>query len=299
MLNLDEMVNLHPVQIRLSLEVKVHPVESSNMNGSKGLGRIPSKFRVRISAGWWKNDDKGINPKVNLDIYYTWVPLMFRRCPWCKTLRNLVGLVVHETKTGPTGMIPLHLTRPHHNNNVKQSGFYIPRQKRLMIDSDNNSAESVRKREEAGFKGQWHLLELQLEPQEGGASLNANGRWVKSWRRLNIRCNSEGSQQPPLASNHKEQVCLSLIERSSSREPESFTSAENGARGGSCRHWNELFHISFIRSAPSGLSNEECSFPTEQTLTITCIFIVKRQHAAAVVSSFELVCCYMRCVRGI
>lgn len=143
MLNLDEMVNFHPVQIWLSLAVKVHPVESSNPNGSKGLSRISSKFRVRISAGWWKNDDKGINPKVNLHIYYTWVPLMFRRCPWCKTLRNLVGLVVHETKTGPTRMIPLHLRRPHHNN-VKQSCFYLPRQKRLMTDSDNNSAESVR-----------------------------------------------------------------------------------------------------------------------------------------------------------
>lgn len=142
--NLDEMVNLHPVQIRLSLVVKFHPVESSNTNGSKGLSRISSKFHVRISAGWWKNDDKGINPKVNLNIYYTSVPLMFHRCPWCKTLRNLVGLVVHETKTGPTRMIRLHLTRPHRNSKVKQSHFYIPRQKRLMIDSDNNSAESVR-----------------------------------------------------------------------------------------------------------------------------------------------------------
>lgn len=127
-----------------SLGVKVHPVESSNTNGSKGLSRISSKFHVQISTGWWKNDDKGINPKVNLHIYYTWVPLMFRRCPWCKTLRNLVGLVMHETKTRPTRMIPLHLTRPHLNSNVKQSRFYIPRQKPLMIDGDSNSAESVR-----------------------------------------------------------------------------------------------------------------------------------------------------------
>lgn len=88
MLNLDEMVNLHPVQFRLSLVVKVHPVESSNANGSKGLSQISSKFRVRISAGWWKNDDKGINPKVNLAIYDTWVPLMSHRCPWCNTKKS-------------------------------------------------------------------------------------------------------------------------------------------------------------------------------------------------------------------
>lgn len=88
MLNLDEMINIHPVQIRLSLAVKVHPVESSKANSSKGLSRISSKFRVRISAGWWKNDDKGINSKVNLAIYYTWVPLMSPRCPWCKTKKS-------------------------------------------------------------------------------------------------------------------------------------------------------------------------------------------------------------------
>lgn len=40
------------------------------------LRQISSKFRVRISAGWWKNDDKGISPKVNLNIYNTWALLM-------------------------------------------------------------------------------------------------------------------------------------------------------------------------------------------------------------------------------
>lgn len=35
---------------------------------------IWSKFHGHSSAGWWKNDDKWINPKVNLNMYYT-VPL--------------------------------------------------------------------------------------------------------------------------------------------------------------------------------------------------------------------------------
>lgn len=95
MLNLGKMVNL---QFQFSLVVKVLPVKSLNTQGSTSLSRISSKFHVRISAGWWKNDDKGINPKVNLNIYNTWALLMLRWCPWCRTSTNLFRLVVHETK---------------------------------------------------------------------------------------------------------------------------------------------------------------------------------------------------------
>lgn len=53
-----------------------------------------SKFCVQISAVWWKKDDKGISPKVNLNIYNTWALLMLHWCPWCRTLTNRFSLLV-------------------------------------------------------------------------------------------------------------------------------------------------------------------------------------------------------------